>query len=269
MTKIKAKKKLGQHFLVDKNIIRKIVEAFSPKKSDLILEIGPGRGALTEELIKYSQNIILVEIDSELIQELNQKFPDLKIINKDILECDFKSEFFENKYRIIGNLPYYITSQILIKIFDNYAYINDAFIMVQKEVAQRIVASKGKKDYGILSVFAQFYSEPEILFNVSRNCFYPKPEVDSSIIQMTIKPKQYLNDLEEKVFRRLVRTAFNQRRKTLKNSLQNLFDENEVEIKNKFFALQFDFSKRAEELSLDDFIYLAKNFYGLKYTKIK
>lgn len=264
--KFKAKKKLGQHFLIDKNIIRKIVQAFNPSENDLILEIGPGNGALTEELIKRSKNLILVEIDKDLIEELSSKFLGIKIINKDILECDFSKDFFDSKFRVIGNLPYYITSQILFKIFDSYKNIYDVLIMIQKEVAQRIIASKGTKDYGILSVFTQFYTEPKILFNVSKNVFYPKPEVDSSIIHLKMKSNIDLNDDEEKFFRQVVKTAFNQRRKTLKNSLQNLFLNAEETLREKFFQLPFDFSKRAEELSIDEFIYLAKNFYKIKLT---
>ncbi len=170
----KPRKKLGQHFLIDKNIIRKIVNAFSPSESDLILEIGPGKGILTEELIKFSKNLILVEIDRELVQELEKRFPEIKIINKDILECNFAQEFFANKFRVIGNLPYYITSPILFKIFDNFQLISDVLIMIQKEVAQRIVARPSSKEYGILSVIAQFYSEPKILFDVSKKCFLSK-----------------------------------------------------------------------------------------------
>ncbi len=256
----KAKKRLGQHFLIDKNIVRKIVNSFAPSENDLIVEIGPGKGILTEELIKHSQNLILVEIDTELFKELQQKFTGIKIINRDILECDFSTDFFQNKYRLIGNLPYYITSQILFKIFDNYKSVTDVLIMIQKEVAERIVARPSTKEYGILSVFAQFYSNPVILFNVSKNVFRPKPEIDSSIIHLKIKNEIPLNKIEEEAFRKIVKTAFNQRRKTLKNSLQNLFNENEIVRKEKFFALDFDFSKRSENLSLDDFIYLAKNF---------
>lgn len=256
----KPKKKLGQHFLIDKNIIRKIINAFSPSENDLIVEIGPGKGILTDELVKHSKNLILVEIDNQLVADLQTKFPELKIINKDILECNFSTDFFESKYRIIGNLPYYITSQILFKIFDNKNNIIDAMIMIQKEVAERLVAKPSSKEYGILSVFTQFYSDVEILFNVSKNVFYPKPEVDSSIVRLNLKSEIKLNKLEENTFRRIVKTAFNQRRKILKNSLKNMFKDLETSKLEKFFSLPFDFSRRAEELSLDDFIYLAKNF---------
>lgn len=253
-------KKLGQHFLVDKNITKKIVHQFSPSENDLIVEIGPGTGALTEELIKHSKNLILIEIDNELVEELQEKFPDIKIINKDILECDFQTEFFNSKFRVIGNLPYYITSQIIFKVFDNYRVVTDALFMIQKEVAERIVAKPNSKDYGILSVFSQFYSEPAILFNVSKNVFYPKPEVDSAVIHLQLKEKVEISEQEEQAFRKIVKTAFNQRRKTLRNSLKNLFPQNQRELSEKFFSLQFDFSRRAEQLHLDDFLYLAKNF---------
>lgn len=262
------KKHLGQHFLVDKNIVHKIIKEFSPSGNDLIVEIGPGRGALTEELINYSKNLILVEIDKSLVEYLNSKFSDIKIINKDILECNFGTDFFDTKFRIIGNLPYYITSQILFKIFDNYKVINDVVVMIQKEVAQRIIASPKTKAYGILSVFSQFYSEPSILFYVSKNVFLPKPEVDSAVIQLKIKNQIELNTEEEKYFRQIVKTSFNQRRKTLRNSLQNIFNEKETLLKEKFLNLDFNFSKRAEELNFEDFIYLAKIFYQMKvYNK--
>ncbi len=254
------KKRFGQHFLIDKNIIRKIVKEFSPKENDLIVEIGPGKGALTAELLEYSKNLLVVEIDKNLAKELQNKFPNITVINKDILECDFSSEFYNEKFRIIGNLPYYITSQIIFKTFESYIKVTDALFMIQKEVAERIVASPKSKDYGILSVLSQFYSTPKILFHVSRNVFYPKPEVDSSIIYFEMKNKLDLTENEEKILIKIVKTAFNQRRKTLRNSLKNLFDIYDKAISEKFFSLQFNFSKRAEELSLDDFIYLAKNF---------
>ncbi len=260
----KSKKKYGQHFLIDKNITKKIIKAISPLAEDFIVEIGPGKGALTEELYRHSKNLVLVEIDNELIEELRNKFPDIRIINKDILDCDFSSEFFDSKFRIVGNIPYYITSQIIFKIFDNYKIVKDAVFMIQKEVAERIIAKPKTKDYGILSVFAQFYSEPENLFNVSKNVFYPQPEVESAVIHLKIKKEIPLTSEEEKIFRQIVKAAFNQRRKTLRNSLQKIFSNLRGDLKIKFFQLDFDFSKRAEELTLIDFFYLAKNFAELK-----
>lgn len=260
----RSKKKFGQHFLIDKNIIQKITKAISPVPDDLIVEIGPGKGALTETLYHHTKNLILVEIDNELIEELRNKFPDIKIINKDIIDCDFSSEFFNSKFRIVGNIPYYITSQILFKIFDNYKIVKDALLMIQKEVAERIIAKPKTKDYGILSVFALLYSEPDILFNVSKNVFYPRPEVESAVIHLKIKKEIPLTLEEEKIFRQIVKAAFNQRRKTLRNSLQKIFSNLNEDSKTKFFQIEFDFSKRAEELTLNDFFYLAKNFVQLK-----
>lgn len=260
----RTKKKYGQHFLIDKNIIQKITKAISPAADDLIVEIGPGKGALTEELYHLTKNLVLVEIDNELIQELRNKFPDIRIINKDILKCDFHSEFYDSKFRIVGNIPYYITSQIIFKIFDNYKIIKDAVFMIQKEVAERIISKAGTKAYGILSVFAQLYTEPEILFNVSRNVFYPHPEVESSVLRLKIKDEIPLTPEEEKLFRLIVKAAFNQRRKTLRNSLQKIFSNLSEDLKTKFFKIDFDFSKRSEELTLKDFFYLAKNFAELK-----
>lgn len=262
----RTKKRYGQHFLIDKNIIQKIIKAISPLPDDLIVEIGPGKGALTEALYHHTKNLVLVEIDSELIEELRNKFPDLRIINKDILECDFRSEFFDSKFRIVGNIPYYITSQIIFKIFDNYKIVKDAVFMIQKEVAERIISKTGSKSYGILSVFAQLYSEPEIIFNVSKNVFYPRPEVESSVLRLKIKDEIPLTSEEEKLFRIIVKAAFNQRRKTLRNSLQKIFSNISDDLKTKFFKLDFDFSIRPEEITLNDFFYLAKSFAELKST---
>lgn len=252
-------KKLGQNFLIDKNITRKIISAFKPQGDDIIIEIGPGRGALTEKLYEVNKNLIAIEIDKNISEELKQKFPDLHIIQKDVLNLDFEKELkFDKKLRIIGNIPYYITSQILIKFFDNNELINDALIMMQYEVAKRITAKPASKDYGILSVFSQFYSEPKILFNVSQNVFYPKPNVDSAVVHFIFEKKFELNAEGEKNLRLIVKTAFNQRRKTLRNSLQKLINDQDQS------KIEFNFLRRAEELSLNDFIYLAKNFSELK-----
>ncbi len=261
------KKRLGQHFLFDKNIIRKIVTHFSPSPNDLIVEIGAGHGALSEELYKQCKNLILIEVDENLVDELRIKFPATRIINKDILECDFSKEFFNSKFRIIGNLPYYITSQILFKIFDSRQIIEDVLIMIQKEVAERLIAKPSTKEYGILTVLTNLYTDTEILFHVSRNVFYPKPEVESSVVHLKMKSNIDITREEEQILRKIIKAAFNQRRKTLRNSLKSLFSDEVKENSNKFFSLDFDFSRRAEELNLDEFIYLAKNFYQICRNK--
>jgi 16S rRNA (adenine1518-N6/adenine1519-N6)-dimethyltransferase len=248
------KKSLGQNILQDKNIIRKIITALNPMENETVVEIGPGKGALTDELINKKINLIAIEIDKNLFEELQLKYPELRIINKDFLNVDFEKEITNLKCRVVGNIPYYVTSPILFKIFENHKYIVDALIMMQLEVAHRLIAQPRTKEYGILSVFTNFYSEAKLLFKVSKNVFYPKPEVDSAVVYFKFKEKLDLNDNEIELFREIARTSFNQRRKTLRNSLKKLIS---VE---KQKTLKFDFNRRAEELSLNDFLYLATNF---------
>lgn len=268
---MKPKKRLGQNFLLDKNIIWKIIQTFDINPNDKIVEIGGGKGALTAELVKLTKELIVVEVDQELAKFLQNNFPDTKILTKDILECDFDKDFFDSPFRLIGNLPYYITSQIFFKVFDNRKNITDCLFMIQKEVADRLVATTNSKDYGILSVLTQYYADVKIEFSVSRNVFFPKPEVDSAVVSLKIKKNNFLDEVEERIFKHIVKTAFNQRRKTLKNSLQRLFETENQSVKTNFFQLDFDFSKRAEELELNEFIYLAKNFIKIQkntYDKI-
>ncbi len=248
------KKSLGQNFLTDKNVVKKIISAFNPQPGESIIEIGPGRGALTDELNDKDLNLILIEIDKSLCDELEMKYPNLKIINMDFLKVDLGKEFSSVKSRVIGNIPYYVTSQILLKLFENCAYITDALIMMQLEVAQRLMANPKSKEYGILSVYTNFFSEAKLLFKISKNVFYPKPDVDSAVVHFKFKEKLELDDSEIDWFRTIVRTAFNQRRKTLKNSLKKLINSDEQA------KLKFDFNRRAEELYLKDFLYLATNF---------
>ncbi|MBU2444901.1 MAG: ribosomal RNA small subunit methyltransferase A [Bacteroidetes bacterium] len=248
------KKSLGQNFLQDKNIIKKIIDAFNPTENETIVEIGPGKGALTDELITKKINLFGVEIDKNLCEELRIKYPNLQLVNKDFLKVDFEKDITNTRCRVIGNIPYYATSQILLKLFENHRLIKDALIMMQLEVAQRLISQPKTKEYGILSVYTNFYSEAKLLFKVSKNVFYPKPEVDSAVVHFKFNEKLELNEIEIELFRIIIRTAFNQRRKTLRNSLRKLIN---VENQEK---LKFDFNRRAEELSLNDFLYLAKNF---------
>lgn len=248
------KKSFGQNFLQDKNIIKKIIDAFNPAENEIIVEIGPGKGALTNELITKKINLFGVEIDKNLCEELRSKYPNLQLVNKDFLKVDFEKDITNASCRVIGNIPYYATSQILLKLFDNHKLIKDSLIMMQLEVAQRLISQPKTKKYGILSVYTKFYSEAKLLFKVSKNVFYPKPEVDSAVVHFKFKKKLELIENEIKLFKIIVRAAFNQRRKTLRNSLRNLIN---VEKQEK---LKFDFNRRAEELYLNDFLYLAKNF---------
>jgi len=217
----KTKKSLGQHILKDRNIIRKIADCIPAKYNDLIVEIGPGTGALTEELCDKFENITVIEIDRRAVAVLKEKFPDITIIEKDVLEVNWEPIFCINhNIHVVGNLPYYITSQILFSLMDIRNFMKSATVMMQKEVAKRIIASPGNKEYGILSVQLQLFSEPDILFDVSPGAFQPRPKVESSVVQFTFGKEQL--GCKEKNLKKVVRTAFNQRRKKLSNALKGL-----------------------------------------------
>ncbi|MGF1670379.1 MAG: 16S rRNA (adenine(1518)-N(6)/adenine(1519)-N(6))-dimethyltransferase RsmA [Balneolaceae bacterium] len=233
----KTKKSLGQHILRDRNIIRKITDSIPAKYSDLIIEIGPGTGALTEELVQNFENITVIEIDQRAVEVLEQKFPGLDIIKQDVLKIDWGPVLkTEKDIHLIGNLPYNITSQILFSVMDIRKYLSSVTVMMQKEVADRIIAEPGNKQYGILSVQLQLFSNPKILFDVSPNVFIPKPKVDSSVVQFTFgKEELACSDINLK---KVVRTAFNQRRKKLSNALKTLGIDLPVD--------EFNFDLRAE-----------------------
>lgn len=255
------KKSLGQNYLHDENICRNIVSAFNVKKNDLILEIGPGKGALTKYLISLTNNYAAVELDKYNCTILAEAFPGLKIINEDILKTDFNNvlkSFGKKKLklRVIGNIPYNLTTPILFKLIDNRLVIKDVQLMMQEEVARRLTAKQNTKDYGILSVFTQTYTKPNLLFKVSKNCFYPKPKVDSRVAGLEFTNELINKVKNEEFFRKFVRGAFGTRRKTLRNSLKNTgIHVNELQI-------DFDFGRRAENLSVQEFIDLSNKVYS-------
>lgn len=251
--KIKPLKRYGQNYLVDKNIARKIIEEFNPKKEDIVLEIGSGTGALTSLLVDKTKRLIAVEIDKRVIENLKKNFPLVEIVNSDFLKLNL-SDFFDkkNKLRIIGNIPYNITSPILFKLIEERDCIEDALLMVQYEVARRITALPSTKDYGILSVLLNFFAETKFCFKISPNVFYPKPKVYSAIIYIKFK-KIAEKNFDEKLFINIVKAAFGNRRKILKNSLSNSIFRN-----INFKSLSHLLSKRAEDLSIQDFIALYK-----------
>ncbi len=248
---IKPKKSLGQHFLIDKNIAQKMVNSLEAKGLTKILEIGSGTGMLSQFLLhRYGHNIYLIELDKESINHLHSCFPDhiSNIIHEDFLKFDIHT-FFNAPLAIIGSFPYNISSQIFFKIYECRDTVNEVVGMIQKEVAERIKASPGCKEYGILSVLLQAFYDIEYLFTVSKHVFVPPPKVQSGVIRLTRNKKATLG-CDEKLFFKLVKASFNQRRKTIRNSLKkflvNLKDEHEL------------LSKRPEELSVDDFIELTK-----------
>ena len=255
----KPKKRFGQNFLQDENILNKIVREINTQPDDLIIEIGPGYGALTRKLLTTTPNLIAVEIDDELANTLREKFPLLHLINEDFLETDLSKLTSQvKKLRVVGNIPYNITSPILFKLIENNKLIKDAVFMVQLEVAKRMSADRGIKDYGILAVVLKYFSETKLCFKISPNVFHPKPKVFSALVQIKFKEITYPEE-EQKLFIQIVKASFGNRRKILKNSLSNsIFHE--IDFSNS----GIDLSLRAENLSVDDFVKLTK--YVLKIS---
>jgi 16S rRNA (adenine1518-N6/adenine1519-N6)-dimethyltransferase len=248
---VKPKKYLGQHFLMDLNIAQKIASTLQQDTYSIVVEVGPGMGVMTKFLLKNNQkDIYVVEIDKESVLFLQNNFPNLKgkIIDADFLKLDLPTLFKGKEFAITGNFPYNISSQILFKAIDNKEFIPEFSGMFQKEVSERITAKHGNKKYGILSVIVQNYYHAEYLFEVSEQVFNPPPKVKSAVIRLTRKTN--FPKIDYQYFKKLVKTAFNQRRKTLKNSLKsyNLSDN-----------LKQDtiFAKRPEQLSPDEFVSLA------------
>ncbi len=255
-------KYLGQHFLSDKNIAKKITEAINPQPDDVIVEIGAGEGFLTEQFAGKVKKIFAVEIDKRAVDFLKVRFGDENLKDKvEILHCDFLkldlNQFGEfGKIRLVGNIPYSITSSIIFKAIENRQIVKDLTIMVQLEVALRIVSSPNVKDYSILSVMCQAYSKPEILFRVSRNVFYPKPKVSSAVIRLDFEMSQLAERIiDDAFFKKVVKTVFNKRRKILRNTLSEIFDETVLS------KIDFDLTKRPEQLTVEEFIELSNSLY--------
>ena len=234
----KTKKSLGQHFLTDNNIVYKIIDSVKAPKGARIIEIGPGTGALTKWLTQRFEDIHVIEVDERAVRLLKQEIPGIIIRQQDVLKVNWESLVSSSSENyVIGNLPYYITSPILFALLEHRNLFSEAILMMQKEVAQRLVASPSNKDYGILSVQTQLMSTPEILFNVSPNSFSPPPKVESTVIKLTFnKPELKCTD---KNLKTVVRTAFNQRRKKLSNSLKPVLRD--------FFPDGYNFNERAED----------------------
>ncbi len=253
---VKAKKRLGQHFLKDLNIAQKIVASLQANQVCKVLEIGSGMGVLTQYLFASSQfETHVIEIDAESVEHVKEKFPDqsARIINEDFLKFDLSSLFHE-KFAVIGNFPYNISSQIFFKILEYKNQIPEVVGMIQKELAERMTACPGNKDYGILSVLMQAFYDIKYLFTVNESVFDPPPRVKSAVIRMVRNKKPSLG-CDEKLFFRVVKTGFNQRRKTLRNSLKPILG---------LHKLNTDFmSKRPEQLSVGEFVSLTNSVQNL------
>jgi len=258
-------KSMGQNFLVDPNIPEKIVKRSGLDKMCGVLEVGPGIGALTLELSKAAGHVTAVELDKRLVPLLKNIFKDktgVSIVQGDILKIDIKSLIEDTMngffYHVCANLPYNITTPALTAFIESKMF-KTITVMIQKEVALRICAKPGSKEYGAFTVYTNYHTSPEILFDVPPECFMPRPKVTSSVIRMEIKPDRLTNKENEEVFFRVVRAAFNQRRKTLVNAMFSSFSEthSKEKIIEIIEANGFDAKVRGEQLSLDDFIKLS------------
>ncbi|MGE4358111.1 MAG: 16S rRNA (adenine(1518)-N(6)/adenine(1519)-N(6))-dimethyltransferase RsmA [Candidatus Omnitrophota bacterium] len=263
------KKFLGQHFLIDKNIQKKIISICQLSPKDIVLEIGPGLGALTEEICKRVSFVYAVEKDATLCKILKERliyFKNLEIINSDILKFSLPPAGCSSSVRlkVIGNLPYYISTPILNYLIENQEYIDSVFISLQKELVERIVARPGGKEYGALTVFVNFYTKPQIVFPIKRTCFFPKPEVDSYFLRIEFIQQPIANKELEKLFFQIVHTAFQKRRKTILNALSESKLGFKKEILEEILRISnIPFQRRPETLSIDDFINLAKQLYRI------
>jgi len=257
---IKPKKRLGQNFLVDKNVLKKIINTSDIGSSDMVLEIGAGKGGLTECLASKAQKIVALELDLRLCEYLENKFKgyaNIVILNQDILKFDIGKYFSKtkSKIKVIGNIPYYITSPIIEHLFKYKDKIDSVFLTVQKEFAERIAASPGSKDYGAFSCFVQFYADPNILFHIKKGSFFPVPKVDSSFLKISMRQEFPCEVKDVDLFFKLIRLAFNQRRKTLRNSLKGVVPAGKL---NSFFLKEnISANTRPEDLGLEYFAALA------------
>ena len=255
MVKVKSKKRFGQHFLHDKNIINKIIDNITVDRDCTLVEIGPGRGALTFPLLSRVDTLHVIEIDKDLVNFLSvsEKFNNKLVIHQeDALKLNFCDQF-NGRLNIIGNLPYNISTPLLFHLLEYSVCINEMFFMVQKEVAKRICAAPGDKEYGRLSIMVQSMCKVQQLFDVNPRAFSPQPKVDSAFLKITPGNSQHTNLLSVEVFRVIVRAAFSKRRKTIRNACKGFINE------KQFLAVGIDPSSRPEEISVGSFIELTNN----------
>lgn len=259
-------KRFGQNFLVDTHVLERIIRAAGLTKEDMVLEIGPGIGTMTQYLAENAGRVVAVEIDSNLIpilKETLQAYDNVTVLNEDILKVDIRALAEEynggRPIKVVANLPYYITTPIIMGLFESQVPIDNITVMVQKEVAERMQAGPGTKDYGALSLAVQYYAEPYIVANVPPNCFIPRPGVGSAVIRLTRHQEMPVKVRDEKLMFSLIRASFNQRRKTLQNGLSNSAELSfsKEEIAAAIQALGLSPTVRGEALTLEQFAGLA------------
>ena len=258
------KKGLGQNFLSSQSVLEEIADA-AEIENEGVIEIGPGFGVLTNELAKRAEKVLALEIDERLIPILRDtlsEYDNVKVINKDVLKTDIaeliKSEFGDRRVSVAANLPYYITTPIITSLIENRLPLKNLVVMIQKEVADRITAQPGTKDYGAISVLCQFYTKPELICNVGAELFVPPPKVDSAVVKMAFRDKPAVEVKDEEMFFRTVKAAFSQRRKTLLNCLAANFPINKSDLTQIMESVDISPSRRGETLSLEEFAKLAE-----------
>ena len=250
---VRPKKRLGQHFLTDPNTVRRIAEAVDAPTDGRVVEIGPGEGALTGALLDRYPDLVALEVDPEAVAHLGARFPGLDVREGDVLDADWTALAEGRPLWVVGNLPYYITSPILFALLDARAHVARAVVMVQKEVADRLGAPPGSKTYGTLSVYFALFAEARVLFDVSRHCFRPKPAVESAVVALDFGAASG-PDVPFAALQRVVRAAFGQRRKMLRNSLATVAQAAGTEVPD------WAATRRPEAVSPDDFVRLARHF---------
>lgn len=259
-------KKFGQNFLIDSNILENIVDAAEITKEDFVLEIGPGIGTMTQYLCEAARQVVAVEIDKMLIPILEDtlsQYDNIEVINQDVLKVDINSLVREKNngkpIKVVANLPYYITTPIIMGLFESGVPIDSITIMVQKEVADRMQTGPGSKDYGALSLAVQYYADAKVMLNVSASCFMPRPNVDSAVIKLTRYKTPVVEVKDEKLMFQVIRASFNQRRKKLVNGLKNSSELNfsKEEILSAIAAIGKPETIRGEALTLEEFARLS------------
>lgn len=257
----KARKRFGQNFLIDDGIIGRIARSVNANADQQVVEIGPGKGAITELIIADCPHLKVVELDRDLIPWLKVKFegyPDFEVIAADALKVDFAALAGGRPLRIVGNLPYNISTPLIFHLLSFVGKVQDMHFMLQKEVVQRMGAEPGSKTYGRLSIMVQYWCRVEYLFDVPPQCFAPAPKVDSAIVRLTPRAKPEVEARDHKVLQELVTAAFSQRRKTLRNTLKQLMSSDAID------QLDFDTSRRPETISVTEFVTLANNLVALR-----
>lgn len=263
-------KKFGQNFLIDDHVINKIINGAEVTKDDFVLEIGPGIGTMTQYLAEAAREVAAVEIDKKLIPILGETlsaYDNVTVINEDILKVDIRALALEKNdgkpIKVVANLPYYITTPIIMGLFESHVPIDNITVMVQKEVADRMKVGPGSKDYGALSLAVQYYAKPYLVANVPANCFIPRPNVDSAVIRLTRHEEPVVHVEDETLMFNIIRASFNQRRKTLQNGLKNsgLFPLSKEEIVASIVEAGLSETVRGEALTLEQFAALANIMY--------